>query len=68
LVDPQEQFETTIVKWGQFAKTITQDGNSLHPCNDSTCKDNWGSIYDDFKRIHDYMQSNGHNETYGIGI
>jgi len=68
LVNPQDQFKTTIVKWGKFVKTVTQDENSLHPCNGSTCKDKWGSIYDDFKRIHDYMQSTSHSETYDIGI
>ncbi len=68
LVDPQDQFETTIVKLGKFAKIVTQDGNSLHPCNGSTCKDKWGSIYDNFKETHDYMQSTGHSETYDIGI
>ncbi len=68
LVDPQDQFKTTIIKWGKFAKKFTQDGNSIHPRNGSTCKDKWDSIYDNFKWIHHYMQSTNHNEIYSIGI
>jgi len=68
LIDLQDQFEIAIVKWDKFAKIVTQDGNSLHPRNGSTCKDKWGFIYNNFKRIHDYMQGIGHSETYNIGI
>jgi hypothetical protein len=36
----------------------------LHPCNGAKCKDKWGSIYEDLKKIHDYTQGIGHNEVY----
>jgi len=48
------------MKWHKIAKAITQDGNSLHPCNGSMYKDKWGTIYDDFNQIHNYMQGIGH--------
>ncbi len=29
--------------------------------NDPTCKNNWGSLVGDFKKIYDYMVDTGHN-------
>jgi hypothetical protein len=36
----------------------------LGHCNGSTCKDKWGTIYGNFKNIHDHMNGYGLDEEY----
>jgi len=43
---------------------INKNDHTTQPKIVSTCKHKWGVIYDDFKRIFDYMSSIGNNTKY----
>ncbi len=58
--------ETTITKWKHISKGVMANSQSHyhHHHNIPTCKDKWGSLYGDYKKIHDYQSVIGHNEKY----
>jgi len=50
-------------KWKHIAKLVMANVNVEHHHNGSpTYKDKWGSLYGEYKKIHDYMNSIGHNK------
>jgi hypothetical protein len=53
-----------ITKWKHISTFFMANGHSKHFCNGATCKDKWGSLYGDYKKITDYMGIIGQNEDY----
>jgi len=39
-------------------------GHFEHFCNGVACKDKWGSLYGDYKKINDFRSVTSHNENY----
>jgi hypothetical protein len=66
IVDLKDNMETTITKWKHISKGVMANSQSHyhHHHNIPTCKDKWGSLYGDYKKIHDYQSVIGHNEKY----
>jgi hypothetical protein len=56
--------ETSITKWKHISTFFMANGHSKHFYNGATCKDKWGFLYGDYKKIIDYMGIVGHNEDY----
>jgi len=53
-------------KWKHIAKLTMANVNVEHHGNGSpTYKDKWGSLYGEYKKIHDYMNSISHHKNIG---
>jgi hypothetical protein len=63
-VDGQDQFETIVSKWKKISEFVMDVGHSIHLRNGPACKNKWGSLFGDFKKIYDYMASTGNNQDY----
>jgi hypothetical protein len=53
----------TSTNWKYISEVIIEVGSKVF-WNDPTCKDKWGAIYGNLKKIHDYMGGVIHNEKY----
>ncbi len=50
-VSPWYMFETIVVKWRKFSTTFMATSFSEHTRKRPTCKDKWGIISGDFKKV-----------------
>jgi mannose/fructose/N-acetylgalactosamine-specific phosphotransferase system component IIB len=64
VVDSRNNMETTIKKWKHIFEVIMANLHFHHHCNKPTYKDKWGSLYGDYKKIHDYQNVTCHNAEY----
>jgi hypothetical protein len=66
VVDLKDNMETTITKWKHISKGLMANSqfHYHHHYSRPTCKDKWGSLYGDYKKIHDYQSVISHNEKY----
>ncbi len=64
MVDYRDTMETSITKWKHISTFFMANGHSKHFNNGTTCKNKWGSLYGDYKKIIDYMGVIGYNEDY----
>jgi len=64
VVDLRNNMETTIKKWKRIFEVIMANFHFHHHRNKPTYKDKWGSLYGDYKKIHDYQNVTCHNEEY----
>jgi hypothetical protein len=52
------------MKWKNILIIVMVPSFSQHMKNGLACKDKWGSIFKEFKKIFDYMSRTWHNEDY----
>ncbi len=64
LVDPRDQFKSTITKWKNVSTFAIASGFSHHVRNGPTCKDKWIIIYNDYCKVKDYMYTTSVNAYY----
>jgi hypothetical protein len=51
MVDPKDQFEMASSKWNTIVEVINATRHSHLLCNEAICKDKWGVVSNDFKRL-----------------
>jgi hypothetical protein len=56
--------ETSMLKWKCIVKNIMANGHFEYHRNEIGCKNKWGFLFGNYKRIHDYMKGIDHNEEY----
>jgi hypothetical protein len=57
-------FENIVVKWKKFFIIVMVAGHYQHTRNGPLCKDKWGLLTGDFKKIVNYMLGISHNQEY----
>jgi hypothetical protein len=62
--DKQDKFETIIKKWNKISMQVMNVECSNQLKNGVACKDKWGSLVGDFKKICDYKASIKNNQDY----
>ncbi len=63
-MDPQDQFQTMVTTWKKYSTKIMIVNFFQHTKNGPMCKNKWGSIFKEFKKIFDYSLRIGQNEDY----
>ncbi len=53
-----------MLKWKCIVKNIMANGHFEYHRNEIGCKNKWGFLFGNYKRIHDYMKGIDHNEEY----
>jgi hypothetical protein len=56
--------EIAITKWKCIFKVVMDNFQFHHHRNGPTYKDKWGSLYGNYKKIHDFQSVTCHNEEY----
>lgn len=53
-IDGRDDFESAVQKWKKISTKVMEAGHSGHLRNRPACKDKWGVIFGDLKRINGY--------------
>jgi hypothetical protein len=53
IIDSKDNMEIEIKKWKCISKVLLTNGHSTHHCNEVAYMDKWGSLYGNYKTIHD---------------
>jgi hypothetical protein len=57
-------FETIVMKWKKISTTFMATSFFEHTKKRPACKDKWGIISGDFKKVFSYMLQTTHNQNY----
>jgi hypothetical protein len=56
IVDRRDKFETIVTKWNKISAQVMNARCLTHLWNCVACKDRWGLITKEFKKIFDYKK------------
>ncbi len=63
-IDAWNKFETIVMKWNKISAKVINAWFSIQMRNGVACKDKWGAIVRDFKKIYDYKLETWNNQNY----
>lgn len=63
-----QNIEKADLKWQRISDYVAKIAMGPTYRGPQTCKDKWGALYGDYKRLKDYQKGNGNSENYYMMI